>query len=151
MTLRNLIALIAFCLVALALASCGGEEGPPTAGEAKDFTTVCDKANEGKRVALEGYLRFPESFSGESMVLRFYQANDLKGAPIGVQMRVGSQANHVEQVPKQYSDKDLKVHLANGQVVGIGTKVRVSGTVYFPLVGQDFACALSNPLVEPAN
>ena len=27
-------------------------------------------------------------------------------------------------------------------------KVKVSGDVYFPLVGQTFACALSNPLVE---
>ena len=51
-------------------------------------------------------------------------------------------------MPKEYTDKDLKVHLANGQVAGFGTKVKVSGDVYFPLVGQTFLCALSNPLVE---
>jgi len=41
--------------------------------------------------------------------------------------------------------------MANGQVAGFGTKVKVSGELYYPLVGQDFQCALSNPLVEPAN
>ena len=152
MTLRsNLIALIACCLIALALASCGSE-GPPTAGEAKDFTTVCDKANDGKRVSLEGYLRFPGSFKGDlSVILRMYKSNDFRDKPVGVQIRLGNQANQLEKVPKQFTDKDMKVHLANGQVVGYGTKVRVSGTVYFPLVDQEFACGLSNPLVEPAN
>ena len=40
-------------LLLLACAACGGGAGePPTAGEAKDFASVCDKANEGKRVAV---------------------------------------------------------------------------------------------------
>ncbi len=41
--------------------------------------------------------------------------------------------------------------MANGQTAGFGTKVKVSGDLYYPTVGQDFKCALSNPLVEPAN
>ena len=147
MPLRRLIAL---CLAVLALAACG-QEGPPTAGELKDFATVCDKANEGKRVALEGYLRFPDSFKGDlSVILRMYQASNFSGKPVGVQIRLGNQANQVEKVTKQFTDKDLKVHMADGQVAGFGTKVRVSGSVYFPLVGQEFQCALENPLVEPA-
>ena len=57
MTLQRLIAL---ALMPLALAACGSaEKKPPTVGEAKDFATVCDKTNDGKRVAVDGYLRFP--------------------------------------------------------------------------------------------
>ena len=45
-------------------AACGGSSSePPTTGETKDFASVCDKANEGKRVAVVGFLRFPEKFT----------------------------------------------------------------------------------------
>jgi hypothetical protein len=144
---------ITLCLVALAFVGCGSTEvKPPTPGELKDFASVCDKANEGKRVAVAGYLRFPDKFSGDrSVVLRMYQATDFAGKPVGVQAMLGKEANQVESPPKQFTDKDLKVHLTNGQVAGLGTKVKVSGDVYYPMVGQDFQCALSNPLVEAEN
>ena len=142
--------LVALSLAVLLLAACG-EEGPPTAAEVKNFDSVCDKANDGKRVAVEGYLSFPSSFTdSNSVVLRLYKTEDFKFAPIGVQTNMGTQANQVEKPPMKFTDKDLKVHLADGQVAGLGKKVRVSGKVYFPLVGQEFACALENPLVEAA-
>ena len=140
------IGLLIFC------AACGGgTSGPPTAGETKDFASVCDKANEGKRVAVVGFLRFPEKFTGtSSVVLRLYAAGDYAGEPIGVQTPIGNQANQAELAPKQFTDKDLKVHTSDGQVAGYGTKVKVSGKVYYPLVGQDFKCGLENPLIESA-
>lgn len=148
MTLRLIfcIGLLSFC------AACGSSSSePPTAGEMKDFASVCDKANEGKRVAVVGFLRFPEKFTGtSSVVLRLYASGDYAGAPIGVQTHIGSQANLVELAPKEYTDKDLKVHTSDGQVAGYGTRVKVSGKVYYPLVGQDFKCGLENPLIESA-
>jgi len=143
--------LIAIFLVALMCAACSTEKKPPTVGETKDFATVCDKVNEGKRVAVEGYLRFPEEVNRKvGLVLRLYQTPDFNGTPIGVSADIGSQPNQVEFMPKEYTDKDLKVHLANGQIAGFGTKVKVSGDMYIPLVGQVFPCSLSNPLVELA-
>lgn len=149
MALRGVIAL---SLVVLACGACGvGAKKTPTVGETKAFATVCDKANEGKRVAAEGYLRFPEEVHPKvGLVLRFYKTGDLSGEPIGVSCEIGTQANQVEFMPKEYTDKDLKVHLANGQVAGFGTKVKVSGDVYYPTVSQEFQCALSNPLIELA-
>ena len=138
------------CLFTLILTACAA--AAPTAGEARDFATACDKANDGKRIAVVGYLRFPQSYSGDmSMVLRFYASADFSGKPIGVQTDLGTKANQVEPAPDQYTDQDLKVHTADGQIATLGTKVKVSGKVYFPLVGQDFDCALENPLVESAN
>jgi len=148
MTLRRIfcIGLLIFC------AACGSSAPePPTTGEMKDFASLCDKANEGKRVAVTGFLRFPEKFTGtSSVVLRLYESGDYAGAPIGVQTKIGNQANQVELAPKEFTDKDLKVHTSGGQVAGYGTRVRVSGKVYYPLVGQDFKCGLENPLIEPA-
>jgi hypothetical protein len=145
----NVRILIALSVVVLALTACG--EAAPTVGEAKDFASACERANDGQRIAVQGYLRLPDSFSGEqSVVLRLYETDAFDGAPIGVQIRFGTQANQIEQVPISYSDDDLQVHLADGQVAGFGTKVKVSGQVYFPVVDQDFVCGLENPLVEPA-
>ncbi len=149
MPLRNLITI---GLAALVLSACStSPPPPPTVGEAKEFSSVCDKANDGKRIAVEGYLRFPESFKGvQSVVLRLYKADDLAGAPLGVQTAMGNQPNQVEWAPKEYTDKDLKVHVSDGQLVRFGTKVKVSGKVYFPVVAGDMTCALENPLFESA-
>lgn len=148
MTLRRTfcIGLLIFC------AACGGGSSePPTAGEMKDFASLCDKVNEGKRVAVVGFPRFPEKFTGtSSVVLRLYPSGDYTGMPVGVQTRIGNQANQVELAPKEFTDKDLKVHTSDGQVAGYGTRVKVSGKVYYPLVGQDFKCGLENPLIESA-
>jgi hypothetical protein len=139
--------LFALGLITLALAACSSPA--PTAGEAKTFGNACDKENEGKRVALEGYLRFPTTFTGnDSVVLRLYETPDFRGKPIGVQIDFGTQPNQVEPVAKQFSDRDLMVHLADEQVAVYGAKVKVSGKVYYPLVDQEFDCALENPLVE---
>lgn len=137
------------CFVAMLLGACSSP--PPTMGEAKDFPNGCDKVNDGKRVAVVGYLHFTASFDGnQSVMLRMYQGSDFAGNPIGVDTEFGSKANQVEPVKDQYADTDLKVYLADGKQAGLGTKVKVSGKVYYPLVGQEFACGLENPLVELA-
>jgi hypothetical protein len=139
---------IALCLMVMLLSACSAATAP-TVGVLKDFGSVCDKANDGKRIAAVGYLRFPDTINGtDSVVLRFYNSSDFSGAPIGVTVDFGTAANQVELVSDQFTDNDLKVHLSNGQVAGFGTKVKVSGDVYFPLVAQEFACGLDKPLVE---
>src|SRR5215470_4226666 len=98
-----------FCIGGLIFfAACGGgTSGQPTPGELKDFASVCDKANEGKRVAVVGFLRFPDKFTGtSSVVLRLYRAGDYAGEPVGVQTPIGNQANHAELAPKEFTDKD---------------------------------------------
>jgi hypothetical protein len=147
MHLRTLIAL---SLAAFVFTACSQEA--PTVGEAKDFASVCDRANDGKRVSVQGYLILPESFTGDdSVVLRLHETDAFGGTPVGVQINFGTGANQVEMVPTEYSDDDLKVHLSDGRVVGFGEKVKVSGKVYFPVVDQDFDCGLENVLVEAGN
>ena len=149
MALRKLIAI---SLLAFTIAACGSsEKKPPTVGDAKAFDTVCDKANEGKRIAVEGYLRLPAEVNRKiGPVLRLYPTSEFSGRPIGVSTEIGGKPNQIGFIPNEYTDKDLKVNIADGQVVGSGTKVKVSGDVYYPLVGQEFPCSLSNPLVELA-
>lgn len=137
-------------VLAWLLVGCASE--PPTAGESTAFDSVCDRANDGKRVAVEGYLILPDEFTeSSSVVLRLYQELDADAARIGVTVQFGTEANQLEEVPTSYTDDDLKVHTADGQVIGYDTLVRVSGKVYFPIVEQEFACGLENPLIEVAS
>lgn len=140
---------VIFSLLILALAGCG-DSGPPTVGESVAFADVCSSES-GERVAIEGYLRLPDEITGDqSAVLRMYETDTFDGPPVGVQIRFGSGANQIDMVPSTYTDDDLQVHVANDQIVGYGSRVKVSGSVYFPMVAQDFACGLENPLVELA-
>lgn len=141
--------LLVVAVYVLVLAACG--DTPATVGTATSFSAACEKANDGKRIAVDGYLRFPDSFTdSQSVVLRLYETDAFKSAPIGVQTRFGTQPNQAAKVADQFTDDDLQVYLQNGQTAKFGTKVRVSGTVYFPTVAQEFACSLENPLVEVA-
>src|SRR5262245_40033879 len=132
--------LLCAALAALLVAAC---EGPPTVGQPQPFDNVCDKSDDGKRVAVEGYLRLPETItvltsrrggsSQEILVVRLFQSGQYSGTPIGVNFDFGADANQMDELPRpQYKDSDLKVHLANGQTASYGQRVKISGTVYFP-------------------
>ena len=140
----------------LLLGACG-ESGPPTPGVPTTFETVCGKANEDKRVSLEGYLDFPPQFSVSkgaetTVMLRMRPAPDSGGAVVGASVRLGNGANHVEMPPKSYTSAHLKVHTADGATVGHRDKIKVSGTMYYPsaVAKVDFKCGLTNTLVESA-
>lgn len=137
----------------LCMAACS--EGPKGPGVLVTFDTVCDKANDGKRLALEGYLDFPESFKSKeiTIMMRMHPALGPRGpAVVGVSVPLGNAANQVELPPKQFTAADLKLHTQDGQVAGFRDKVKVSGTMYFPssIAQVEFRCGLTNVLIERA-
>ena len=131
----------------LVLAACGAEGAPAVASEVP-MAAACD--NDGQRIALVGYLRLPDSFKTDALVLHMYETDDFTGVPVGVSTRIGSDPNEINDVPTSFTDEDLVVHLGDGTSAGFGTPVKVSGKVYKPLVDQDFECALTEILVEAA-
>jgi hypothetical protein len=98
MSLRNLIVV---SLIVLTCTACGStEKKAPTPGEVKAYASVCDKANDGKRIAVEGYLRLPEEVNRKiGPVLRLYPTPEFTGKPIGVSTEIGSQPNHIAMIP----------------------------------------------------
>ncbi len=138
--------LIATALTVMACAPQTAHSGPLQA-----FANACDKPNEGQVIAVEGYLRLPDSFTAsDSIELRLYSDLSFTGRPIGVTINFGNGPNEARRINSSYSDTDLKVHLADGTEIPFGTKVRVSGKVYFPVIKQDFDCGLENVYVERA-
>lgn len=137
--------LLAF-IVTVLLAGCATPA--PTPAQEQPFASICDEANVGQRVGVRGYLRLPESNTGDfSVMLRLFETPEYTGQPIGVSVRIGPDAHEMDQLPGSYSHDDLHVRAADGEVVGYGDAVRVSGGVYVPTVEQDFACGLENVFV----
>lgn len=141
----------AIVFFSLFLAACG-ESGPPTRGVPVAFSSVCEKANEGKRVMVEGFVTFPDSFheNDDTVMLRMRPSPAPEDTPLGVSATLGSAANHLEKPPDQYRKSDLKLHLADGQTAGYSDKVKVSGTMYYPssIAHVEFKCGLTNTLYE---
>jgi len=146
------IAWAATALLTVHIAGC--DSGPPTAGTKVTFATVCDKANEDRRVALDGYLDFPSQFKGKDVTIMMR----LRAAPfatenvIGASVKLGTGPNHVEKPPRSFTSKDLKVTTNDGKTVGYADRVRVSGRMYYPLptANVEFKCGLDKTLIESA-
>ncbi len=136
-------------LLALSIGGCASSTARP--GELQSFSTACDKPNEGVNIAVEGYLRLPDSFSGSRTIeLRLYSDPSFSGKPIGVTLQFGNGPNQVRPITSSYRDEDLQVHLADGTGIPFRTRVRVSGVVIYPAFPQDFECSLENVYVERA-
>jgi hypothetical protein len=141
--------LLVLACTAIGLSACTPAIAAP--GTPQAFAFACARPNEGHRIAVEGYLRLPRALDNtNSVTLRLHPDPSFKGKPIGVPMLFGDGADRVHKISSSYHDNDLKVYLADGSAVPFGTRVRVSGRMYFPVVPQDFECALQNPYVEAA-
>ena len=121
----------ALLLAALTLSFLGCSSPPPPA-TAQTFANFNTQANHEKQISLEGYLRLPAAtMVSDTMLLDLNETPDGKGKSVSVTMRVGSSANQVEKPPKDYTDKDLKVHANDGSLVEPQQKVRVAGKLIF--------------------
>ncbi len=141
------------CSLVFAFSACSDE--PPTPGVLTAFDQVCNEANDGKRIAVEGYLTLPDSLTDDdsSMVLRLFETYERDGQAIGTSVTVGREPNTVTMVGLsggQYSDTDLIYRTSDDTLMGYSEKIRLSGTMYVPtsLLNLDFPCGLSNPLIE---
>ena len=143
-------------LAATVVLLAGCRQEPPTPASEVPFASVCNAANKGRRVAVVGYLRLPPRYKqrDSGTLLRMYEDPRFGGKPVSVSVDFGAQPNKVSRPGAEYGDKDLQVHLAGGGVATLGTRVKVSGEMYVPLVDQTgadgFDCGLTNPLIEPA-
>ncbi len=141
--------LLVVTVFVLCISACTAGTSYP--GLLQGFPSACDKSNEGQQIAVEGYLRLPDTLTDpRQVVLRLYPDMSFTAKPIGVNMKFGNGNDEAQKITSSFRDTDLKIRLADGKLAPFGTKVRVSGRMYYPLSPQDFNCALENPYVEAA-
>jgi hypothetical protein len=101
---------------------------------------------------IEGYVDFPLSFdtNDKSLVMRVRSSLASWELTVGAAAAVGREPNRVEMPSMNYSNRDLRLHLADGRVVTYWNKVKVSGTMYFAtgLAPGAYTCALKDARYE---
>ena len=121
-------------LAALLLAGCASAPPPATPVSWKDFNS---QANHDKQVSLEGYPRLPAAaLVSDTMLIELHEQADGKGTNVSFSIPIGSSANQVEQPPKDYKETDLKLHANDGSLVGLESKIRVSGKLLYSTGGK---------------
>ena len=139
-------------LICVYVTACG-QSALPTRGVPVTFESACDKANQGKRIMLEGYVDFPENGVDDStgmMIMRVRPRLTGWGNTVGADARIGKEPNSAEMPHSGYHNRDLRLHLADGQVVTYWNKIKVSGTMYYAH-GQapgEYWCAVAKTLYE---
>jgi hypothetical protein len=95
------------------------------------------------KVTIEGYVGAPSSLKVCSDTCDFdlFAEPGNKGKRVNADVPVGDGRNQFERLPKNFSDKDLKLHTQDGKVVGVGSKVRITGG-RAPAGGARETCAL---------
>ena len=125
MKLRKLAPLLLVCL----LSSCAS---PPPPATPMTFANFNSQANHEKQISLEGYLRLPSTtLVTDTIMIKLCESTDPKSKSLSFSLPVGSGANQVEKPPKDYGQKDLKLHANDGSLVDLSQKVRVSGKLIY--------------------
>lgn len=128
-------------LFLILIASCSSKPGEPMA-----FPTTCNDADDGKYVAITGYLTDGGSLycsnTGGRMDCNFtLMEKPDGGAKILASIAQGSGANSVEDFGKSYKRSDLKIHDNSGGMVNVGDKVTLSGK--FSVVPGGSSCFIT--------
>lgn len=139
-------------VAAAALATLSIGCAPPEPGTPVTFDNVCSAEfdptmekglNVTKRVTIEGYVGAPGSLKvcSDTCDFNLFAEPGNKGKRVTADVPVGDGRNQFERLPKDFSDKDLKLHTQDGKVVGVGSKVRITGG-RSPAGGQRETCSL---------
>lgn len=114
--------------IAFVVAACSS----PHPGKTATFANVCDKANEGERVTIDGYVGLLGSvmLCSDTCSLDLYPTSKVGGmGGISFSVQVGTGKSQMAELPDHYSESDVKIETSDGTVVSTGGKVRVTGEV----------------------
>ncbi|HST51876.1 MAG TPA: hypothetical protein VLJ61_07685 [Pyrinomonadaceae bacterium] len=127
---------------------------PAESGVPVEFSKACSAENDKKTVEISGYLDGDEGvFCSETVVgggeyncqyrLKEKPA-DQKG--IKANIKEGKSANQAEELSAGYERKDIKIHAADGQIINIADKVKLTGEMSVSSDGS--SCSMKVTKVE---
>ncbi|TNE71382.1 MAG: hypothetical protein EP333_09265 [Bacteroidetes bacterium] len=72
------------------------------------------------------------TWSGGKMNVKIVERrNQTGGRQIGLEMPLGTENNHVHELPEEYQQSDLKVVTNDGTIVSVGDRVRIKAKGYY--------------------
>jgi hypothetical protein len=138
------LAILTVCLILFA--ACAAKQGEQMA-----FPTTCHDADDGKYVAITGYLTDGGSLycsnTGGRMDCNFTLTEKPDGgAKILASIEQGSGASSVEDFGDSYKKSDLKIHDNSGGMVKVGDKVTLTGK--FSVIPGGSSCFITVDKIE---
>ncbi|HEV7743484.1 MAG TPA: hypothetical protein VGO56_00690 [Pyrinomonadaceae bacterium] len=124
-------------------------DAPAKSGVPVEFSKACNAENNNKTVEVKGYLGRGDGVScgemgGYSECL--YRLNEIpidkKGIKVGIVQ--GESANQAESLP--IADKDMKIHAADGSLINIADKVKLTGEMSISADGS--YCSMKASKIE---
>ena len=118
----------------------------PEPGTPVTFDDFCDTkydrpagSDELPRVTIEGYLAPPKMFSlcSDTCSFDLYEDAEATGRSIRYSVRLGTSNNQLEPLPERFSPDDFKLHTNEGNDLGFGDKVRLTGHRLGTAAGND--------------
>jgi hypothetical protein len=113
------------------------------------FEEVCDPGNDHQKISTVGYFAARASIFCSDIGGDYRCGMDFLDAP-GSENRFtadvleGSGRNQLAPIPESYSDADLQLRTADGSLIGLEQKVRVSGEM---LIGEG-VCLMTVDTIE---
>lgn len=126
---------------ALLMAGCASAPQP---GTLHTHETACTEANNGQRVAVEGYPQLTRmTLVDDNFSVDLYEQPGSSGEKISVYFTVGTGANQAENLPEDYTDADLKIHTSDNQIVSVDKHIRVHGELFWSESSGAVVCFIS--------
>lgn len=121
------------------------EAAPPVE---MNFSNVLDKANDKKRIIIEGYVTLPNTsmISKDNVQLYLFERENQFASPFTfiINVAVGKKNNTMKKIPLKYTPDDVAIKGNSGEAITIGDHVRITGKV---TVYDDF-CSVSCEKIE---
>jgi len=125
--MRKASMIVSGLVLALLVTGC---KAAPKPGVAITQSTGCVTDNNDKRVTLQGYPRISGLVMvSDDMGVDLFEQPGGQGQSVTVYLTVGKSANQVEDIPDNFSDADLKIHLNDNTVVGTDSPIKVTGSM----------------------
>jgi hypothetical protein len=128
-TMRTHTMIYGLIATGILIAGCASAPQP---GTLLTHETACAEANNGQRVAIEGYPQLSSmTLVDDDFSVDLFEQPGGSGEKISVYFTVGTGANQAENLPEDYTDADLKIHTSDNQVVSVDRHIRVHGTLFW--------------------
>lgn len=153
----NLSIAAAFFLL-FVLACGGGTSTPPKQPTVIAFGDICKPENHDKDITIEGFVWTTKSVNCKRTArttrlcnVELYETAEHKGKPVTVRFREGDGASEMALLPEKFTQNDIKLKTAGGEIVGATEKVRLTG--YAETKGdsdnmKEFGCYINVKKIE---
>jgi hypothetical protein len=125
--MKNHLILMIIFAVCLFAAGCS------TAGVPVEYSKACSSENDNKYIEVGGFLNgktsvFCSNIGGGSVKCGFsFKESPTSEKDMGADIEVGTGANTVEELPKDYKSENVKIRDNNGNVINLADKVKLTG------------------------